>query len=348
MTDIIEDNNKSYKISNSILKKIDLLLLELKRRGVDAVKSDFFHLLRGFFKEFFKVNYEFTSSELQKDVLNEKKLSEKQKKDLIFLVEDFEDKEYSPEDFSEEELRGMIKQFRSIIIGLMDISYNQEIASIQGFEYLVYSIRKELNSLKLKAKKGAEKKFFSLYFKAREHLLKKEIGLAREVSRKLLKLYAQLPASSKKRTFHYIGRLNKHIAEYELNDVIRDIDERIDKLHRLIEKDDIEPAKKEYKKMNSLYNTLPKKNKAKMYKDIDICYKLIKKKESELLHNEIRALIDKAKRELKNKEDELVEKYYMEIEDKFRKLGRKEQKKLKKAVDELYFSIYSEKRDQAG
>ncbi|HLD43439.1 MAG TPA: hypothetical protein VJB08_05650 [Candidatus Nanoarchaeia archaeon] len=100
------------------LEIIDELEQDLAYTDSYTVFERLIQTIRRFFADYLNINYEFTYEELEQELA-------KNNKDIIFFSKNLSKLQYSQDGYSKNELRGLIGEFRSIIMKLADRKRSQ-------------------------------------------------------------------------------------------------------------------------------------------------------------------------------------------------------------------------------
>jgi hypothetical protein len=335
---------QSRVLENEVLKKIDMLIHDIIHDNVSEVKGKFYHLLRGFLKEFFQLNYEFTTKELEKDLGKVSYINDEQKKELVELSNKLDENQYSPDGFTDEELKAMIQRLRDIIVSLMEGEISEGTRQKNPVDNLIITTYHKFTKLMLKTKKKEERTAYEYIYKGYESLLHGEFGLAHEQAKRLLKLYATLKPPFNKKIYPHIMELNKRIGESETNERIRSIDVRFDKAYLVLKAGKIDDAKEHYRAAQRLYSTLNEKDKLLVYKNLQKIFAALKIAELDRRKEDLKKKIANVQSILKEGQIESARSHYDELDELFNKIPESSQKHFKKRLDGLYFELYSDVR----
>jgi hypothetical protein len=336
--------SQSRTLENEVLKKIDFLLNDMVHGNSSQVKGKFFHLLRDFLKEFFNLNYEFTTKELEKDLKEINFITEDQKKELVELSDKLDENQYSPEGFTDKELEEMIRRLRTIIVSLMEGEMSVGTKVQNPVDNMIISAFKIYTKAIIRTKDKELRDAYSILYKGYESLLHGEFGLAHEESKRLLSMYAGLKPPLNKKIYPKIIELNKRISESESFERIKLIENRFDKTYLVLKAGKTKDAKEHYLSAQRLYSTLNEKDKLLVYHEMNKMFEILKKHEIEERKEQLKKKIIDIHNILKEGQVESARSHYDELDELFNKIPESYQKQFKKKIDGLYFQLYSDIR----
>ena len=97
-------------VKNNTLNRIQAFRKHFSKKSRDDNFIQFFHIVRLFFTELFKIKYEFTFEELSKE-LKRKRVDKNLKEQITFFLKKVSVVEYSNETLSEQELKKLLSDF---------------------------------------------------------------------------------------------------------------------------------------------------------------------------------------------------------------------------------------------
>ncbi len=109
-------------VKNNTFKRIQSFKKHFSKKNKDDNFIQFFHLVRLFFAELFKIKYEFTFEELSKE-LEKKRIDKNLKEKILFFLKKLSVVEYSDETLSEQELKKLLGDFLKLFEKL---TFNEE------------------------------------------------------------------------------------------------------------------------------------------------------------------------------------------------------------------------------
>ncbi|MFP4424002.1 MAG: hypothetical protein ACLFP2_02100 [Candidatus Woesearchaeota archaeon] len=307
----------AYQSANKVLKQIDYAIA-----GNDF--SGIYEVFRGFLRNFFGIDYEFTIEELSSELSSiEPALRER----IIYVYGRLESTVYSSEEID----KNLVESCRQIVVILMRQVSTSDVAKKPDPLLRLYQLYHRMILRFYKSE------FFSEYYKGKEYLIEHEIGLAREVSRKLVEIYSRQPKDIQNKLFVYMGRFSEAIHEAEMNEQLRRIDYTFDKIYLLLNRGALDRAKEEYMRLKGLYYDLPEKKQGLVFKDMQKFYRKILRKEKKKLLQEVKAEIGRIQYEFNAGND--VEEAFDKLKEKVKKL---DDRSVRKEMKELYSKVYSE------
>jgi len=109
-------------VKNNTLKRIYSFKKHFSKKSREDNFIQFFHIVKLFFAELFKIKYEFTFEELNKE-LERKRIDENLKERITFFLKKVSVVEYSNETLSEKELKKLLSDFLKLFEKL---TFNEE------------------------------------------------------------------------------------------------------------------------------------------------------------------------------------------------------------------------------
>ncbi|MFO7711160.1 MAG: hypothetical protein R6V53_05340 [Candidatus Woesearchaeota archaeon] len=307
----------AYQSANKVLKKLDYALVGNDFDGIYGV-------FRGFLRNFFGIDYEFTIEELSSELTS---IDPALRKKIINVYGKLESTVYSSEKID----KGLVESCRQIVVILMRQVSTGDVAKKPDPLLRLYQLYHRM------ILRFFQSEFFSEYYRGKEYLLEHEIGLAREVSRKLVEIYSKQPKDTQRKLFVYMGRFSEAIHEAEVNEQLRQIDYTFDKIYLLLNRGALDRAKEEYMRLKGLYYDLPEKKQALVFRDMQKFYRKISKRERKRLLQEVKAEIGRIQHEFDEGTD--VEEAFDKLREKAKKL---DDRSVRKDMEELYSKVYSE------
>ena len=109
-------------VKNNTFKRIQSFKKHFSKKNKDDSFIQFFHIVRLFFAELFKIKYEFTFEELSNE-LERKRIDKNLKEKILFFLKKLSVVEYSNERLSESELGKLLNEFLKLFEKL---TFNEE------------------------------------------------------------------------------------------------------------------------------------------------------------------------------------------------------------------------------
>ncbi|MGM5487957.1 MAG: hypothetical protein ACQESG_03335 [Nanobdellota archaeon] len=315
-------DSPAYQTANEVLKQIDYCL------NTDTGFGGLYDLFRRFLRAYFSIDYEFTKDELMREL---QELDGSLRDRICAVYDSLESAVYSAGKIDNK----LANECRRVIVALMENTTPEIAEGTGGLLLDVYRLY-----AKIIMRFASVPDFFREYYKGGEYLLQGEIGLAREISRRLVAIYSRQDTLNQGRLFHYVGAFSKAIHETEVNLLLKQIDHSFDKIHLLLSQHEIKRAKEEYVRLKSLYEKLPLAKQSLVYPDMVRFYRWIAHAEQRALLGELKARIAGLEQELQD--GAFVEDSYKELREKAKRLDLKRYQSIKKDMEELYSKIYSE------
>ncbi len=114
--------NRLELVKNNTFKRIYSFRKHFSKKNREDNFIQFFHIVKLFFAELFKIRYEFTFEELNKE-LERKRIDENLKERITFFLKKVSVVEYSNETLSEQELKKLLSDFLKLFEKL---TFNEE------------------------------------------------------------------------------------------------------------------------------------------------------------------------------------------------------------------------------
>ena len=119
------ENFSSNNINKLILKKNTYESINKILSNTKIIEKEVYTLIRNFFKEYFELNYEFTNHEIKRE-LKKFYLSNELKEDIKNLFDRLSQLEYLGNILTQQELKNLILDFKSIINKIITVHYKKE------------------------------------------------------------------------------------------------------------------------------------------------------------------------------------------------------------------------------
>lgn len=217
-------------VKNNTLKKIEAFRKHFSKKSRDDNFIQFFHIVRLFFAELFKIKYEFTYEELSNE-LERRRIDKNLKEKILFFLKKLSVVEYSDERLSESELKKLLNEFLKLFERL---TFNEQkvketmIGKILRFLRIKKPIIKKkeagkkqnaslalilarLSKLKISFGKSKLEQVHDMLIKALDMLNNNEIQKSKQLYVKIKKKYNQLNIEGKKEVYDDILLLYKEL-----------------------------------------------------------------------------------------------------------------------------------------
>ncbi|MDD5086657.1 MAG: hypothetical protein PHV16_02800 [Candidatus Nanoarchaeia archaeon] len=319
---IIRSKNKKEKrdrvevAKEKTLKRIESFKKHLSKKSLEDSSIQFFHIVRFFFADLFKIRYEFTFEELDSE-LKKRKADENLKEKITIFLKKISAVEYSDEKLSQREIQDLFEEFKEIF---KKLTTKQEKSKNKGnFSFLknIFSRKKKdqpdkkkssfLIKLKSRADDKRKKKIHKMLLKELELVNKDKIEEGKKLYAKIKEEYNLLNNEDKKdfcsalnelnglfEEFDHLYKKDKHKAEAakdinpSMEPKLRESKRRKKKIQNmlirafdLVKKNKIEDGKKIYVTIKEEYNLLDNDDKKRVYPNILTLYnELVSKKDT--------------------------------------------------------------------
>jgi predicted translin family RNA/ssDNA-binding protein len=310
------------QVKAQTIKDLDVLLEELGAKEVDQAAVKFFELVHKFFSSFCRMRYQFTYDELLRDLKRRKLFDEFLRKKLMDFIQRLQEKEYSGTEFSRNELRQYVAEFKLFV------------KSSTGPDTLGTSInikplakaRLWMHGVKHKFGKNDVTKIVELIHATENSL--PDIEKAQSVYSNIMNLYNRLSSEEQESVRSTLGSVYNKIADNYANGVLKELEEQQRQFYKALEKGDNDTAIQMYNTVHDLYENLPEKNRKRVYLELKNMHK-------ELQENLVRARMTDIKRLLKSVKDKVTQEQvsgaqenYSKAQILYDKLPEPRQKKL--------------------
>ena len=203
-------------VENNTLKRLEAFRKHFSKKSRDDNFIQFFHVVRLFFAELFKIKYEFTYEELSNE-LERRRIDKNLKEKILFFLKKLSVVEYSDERLSESELKKLLNEFLKLFERL---TFNEQeiketrLDKILGFlrikkpliqkkeagkkqNDLLTLIQPILSKLKINFGKSKLEQVHDMLIKALDMLNNNEIQKSKQLYVKIKEKYNQLNIEDK-------------------------------------------------------------------------------------------------------------------------------------------------------
>jgi len=217
-------------VENNTLKRLEAFRKHFSKKSRDDNFIQFFHVVRLFFAELFKIKYEFTYEELSNE-LERRRIDKNLKEKILFFLKKLSVVEYSDERLSESELKKLLNEFLKLFERL---TFNEQeiketrLDKILGFlrikkpliqkkeagkkqNDLLTLIQPILSKLKINFGKSKIEQVHDMLIKALDMLNNNEIQKSKQLYVKIKEKYNQLNIEGKKEVYDDILLLYKEL-----------------------------------------------------------------------------------------------------------------------------------------
>lgn len=217
-------------VENNTLKRLEAFRKHFSKKSRDDNFIQFFHVVRLFFAELFKIKYEFTYEELSNE-LERRRIDKNLKEKILFFLKKLSVVEYSDERLSESELKKLLNEFLKLFERL---TFNEQeiketrLDKILGFlrikkpliqkkeagkkqNDLLTLIQPILSKLKINFGKSKLEQVHDMLIKALDMLNNNEIQKSKQLYVKIKEKYNQLNIEDKKEVYDDILLLYKEL-----------------------------------------------------------------------------------------------------------------------------------------
>jgi len=221
-------------VKDSTLKRIQAFRKYFSKKSRDDNFIQFFHIVRLFFAGLFKIKYEFTFEELNKE-LERKRIDKSLKEKIIFFLKKLSVVEYSDEILPESELKRLLNDFLKLFEKL---TFNEQKVKETRLDKILRflgikkplmqkkEVRKKQNALliliqfilsKLKISLGKSKleQVHNMLIKALDMLDNNKIQKSKQLYVKIKEKYNQLSIEDKKEVYDDVLLLYKELVSYK-------------------------------------------------------------------------------------------------------------------------------------
>ena len=228
--------NQVKVVKNNTLKRVEAFRKHFSKKSRDDNFIQFFHIIRMFFAELFKIKYEFTFEELSNE-LKRRRVDKSLKERIIFFLKKLSVVEYSNEKLSEPELKKLLNEFLKLFERL---TFNEQKVEETRLDKILRFLRikrqiikeeeagKKQNALlilmqsilpKLKINFGKSKleQVHDMLIKALDMLNNNEIQKSKQLYVKIKEKYNQLSIDEKKEVYDDILLLYKELVSANKN-----------------------------------------------------------------------------------------------------------------------------------
>jgi len=207
-------------VKNNTLNRIQAFRKHFSKKSRDDNFIQFFHIVRLFFAGLFKIKYEFTFEELNKE-LERKRIDKSLKEKIIFFLKKLSVVEYSDEILPESELKKLLNDFLNLFEKL---TFNEQKVKETRFDKilrflrikkplmqkkevgkkqnaLIILIRSILSKLKISFGKSKLEQVHDMLIKALDMLDNNKIQKSKQLYVKIKEKYNQLNTDEKKEVY---------------------------------------------------------------------------------------------------------------------------------------------------
>lgn len=217
-------------VKNNTIKRIGAFRKHFSKKNKDDNFIQFFHIVRLFFAELFKIKYEFTYEELSNE-LEKRRIDKNLKEKILFFLKKLSVVEYSDERLPESELRKLLNEFLKLFEKL---TFTKQKVKEAGLSKILSFLRikkpamqkKEaeekqnvlltprysiLSKLKIHFGKSKIEQVHNMLIKALDMLDNNEIKRSKQLYVKIKEKYNQLNINEKKEVYDDILLLYKEL-----------------------------------------------------------------------------------------------------------------------------------------
>ena len=221
-------------VKDNTIKRIQSFNKHFSKKNNDDNFIQFFHVVKLFFAELFKIKYEFTFEELNKE-LERKRIDKSLKEKIIFFLKKLSVVEYSDEILPESELKRLLNDFLKLFEKL---TFNEQKVKETRLDKILRflgikkplmqkkEVRKKQNALliliqfilsKLKISFGKSKleQVHNMLIKALDMLDNNKIQKSKQLYVKIKEKYNQLSIEDKKEVYDDVLLLYKELVSYK-------------------------------------------------------------------------------------------------------------------------------------
>lgn len=223
-------------VKHNTLKRIEAFRKHFSKKSRDDNFIQFFHIVRLFFAELFKIKYEFTFEELGNE-LERRRIDKNLKEKILFFLKKLSVVEYSDERLPESELKKLLNEFLKLFERL---TFNEQkvketrLDKILRFlrikrplmqkkeagkkqNILLILIKHILSKLKINFGKSKLEQVHDMLIKALDMLNNNEIQKSKQLYVKIKEKYNQLDIEDKKDVYDDILLLYKELTSANKN-----------------------------------------------------------------------------------------------------------------------------------
>ncbi len=204
------------------LKRIESFKIHLPKKNIEDNSIQFFHIVRSFFADLFKIRYEFTFEELDSE-LNRKKVDKKLKEKIAIFLKKISAVEYSDEKLSSNEIKKLFEEFKEIFKKLTVKKEENKDKGIHSFLKRIFPKKQKQKEkpkgkiisflLKIRKKKTKlrKKRIHNMLIKALDLVNNNRIYEGKRIYLKIKKEYNLLDNNDKKQFYSDIMTLYKEL-----------------------------------------------------------------------------------------------------------------------------------------
>ncbi len=320
--------NEKLKIRKKALKEITSLSRRIKIQELDKQAKEFYDIIRTFFAKLFKIKYQYTYEELQREI-ERKKIDPRYKKRIERFIKKLTYIEYSNIRITNERLKELINEFKYLVKKLTIVEKPEEKVVSKKLDKLLKKIVDKAKIFKkLELKKPAEpnkiiKDINLLLKEGKKAINNTERVRAEEIYKKIDNLYRKLSFRDKDLVY------NKIVKVYRKKEPVYDL---LNQAYAALINHKGDEAKQLYLRINQLYKTLPTEEKEKVHDEI---LKVFRPKR----RVDIGELIKKAYYYLARKDIKMLKDVYDEIGFAYKELSIKERSEYYPQLIRLYNDI---------
>jgi len=190
---------KAYNARLEMLNKLKAIEKRLDKEKISLLTNEFFQATRRFFKDLFKLDYEFSYEELMKELTKEK-MDHSLKMILISFFKKISDIRFGGHEVSKTELKSLIDEARLIV----------NMTTQKTEEEKIEERKVEQEKVTLYKAEGLDK-IFGLISRAQNALTAHNKEKAKQCYFKIIHEYNVLPLSKKEKVYESVRRLYEEI-----------------------------------------------------------------------------------------------------------------------------------------
>jgi hypothetical protein len=326
---------RRFRARDKAARQVERILAKVYARGVDSVLVDFFQTVHEFFADFCQIRYEFTYSELTREIKKRKVFEGFLQDKVLEFINSLQEKEYSNADFSREELIRYARDFKTIV-SMSSTAKTADEKLRPKHTWLLGTMRVWLHGIKRALAKKEASQIVALLGAAEEGIRDKNLERSQRIYNQIDSIYARLSSEEKRAVYPQMKALYGRIEGMHANIILKRLEERQRVFHSRLESGDTAGAKRAYDEIDKLYEELPGQSRKRFYPEIRSMHR---KLQDQLCRNEvveIKRLLTEVLKNLGSEEKSVAQWNYRKAERSYEELPAKVKKGIYGEMKRVY------------